>query len=98
MAGYRGPSIDHGLLSPSGKASKASRKALEDDYARRVAAWWAAKYPESPDSSRPSESARLRAHAARLRELAARGMSVRKFTKEAENAESMADKLDGGTP
>ena len=48
-----------------------------------------------PPTAQPTEPERLRSHAARLRELAARGMSPRKFTKEAAAAEQLASELEG---
>lgn len=90
MAGYRGPSIDHGLLSPSGHMSKRARDAA----LRREAERLFAGIDLSPTTPQPTESERLRTHAARLRELAARGMSTRKFNKEADRAESEAARIE----
>lgn len=94
MAGYRGPSIDHGLLSPSGRMSKRARDAA----LAREAARLFAGVDLRPDTAQPTESERLRAHAARLRELAARGMSPRRFTTEAERAEAQAAQIEKGQP
>ena len=86
--GYRGPAIDHSLLSPSGRMSKRARKAAHEREEARVAAWWAKKYPApSPEEQASKEAAekreRLLRTAANLEDLANRGMHPRKYRKEA---------------
>lgn len=96
--GYRGPSIDHGLLSPSGRASKRARVYLEADYAKRAQAWFDEKHPppSAEDVARKATAERvasLKASAANLRALADRGMCVRKYRKEAARLEAEAESL-----
>lgn len=85
--------LDHGVLSPSGKCSKRNRKFLQDKLARQL--WPDGLTREQlygPDIE-VSEKERLLNQAKRLRELAERGMSRRKFTKEAERLERLAADL-----
>jgi hypothetical protein len=93
--GYRGPSIDHSVLSPSGRVSKAARNAAFKREAARL-------FPEGfwdPPEKTAAEQARekaesLRRSAANLRQLAARGMSTKKFTREATRMEAEAAALE----
>lgn len=79
------------LSSPSGRMSKRARKAAE----RRLAeALFGADGLQQPQTPQPSEAERLRRHAARLRTLAAAGMSPRKFRREADKAEAEAAALE----
>ena len=101
MIGYRGPSIDHSLLSPSGHMSKRAREAAIRLDEKRIAAWFARTYPEPTAEQRAEtkireEIASLRRSAADLRGLAGRGMSVRKFTNGAEKLEAQANDLEKG--
>ena len=87
--GYRGPSIDHSLISPNGHMSKRARAAALKREGERLFAG----VELNPATPQPKESETLLAHAARLRELAARGMQVRKYTREADKAEARAKQL-----
>jgi hypothetical protein len=89
------PSIDHTILSPSGRVSRRAREAALNREAERLfpPGYWDAPEP-TPEEKRAAEILRLRRHAANLRDLAARGMSRRRFTAEAESAESKAAALD----
>lgn len=89
------PSIDHTLLSPSGTASKRAREAaLKREHDRLFpAGYWDA--PEKPPEMIAAEkAATLRRSAANLRELAERGMSTRKFLREAAQLEAQAAELE----
>lgn len=81
------PAVDHGLLSPSGKVSKRARRAAE---AQLVHELWPEGLAQEP-VPQPSARERLLAQAARLRDLAARGMHPRKYLKEAKRLEAEAD-------
>lgn len=81
------PSIDHTLLSPSGKVSKRARKAAMDRETARL-------FPEGlerPKTPQPSEKDVLLRRAREWRDLAARGMQPRKHTQLAEAAEARAN-------
>jgi hypothetical protein len=80
------PSIDHGILSPSGHVSRRSERLAKAE-ARRVL------FPDGfPEPIRPmvSERESLLRNAAQLRELAARGMKPRAFIRQAEMLEARA--------
>lgn len=99
MAGYRGPSIDHGLLSPSGRASKRSRQYLLDDYKRRCNEYDAIHYPPPSEEEAARKATRakiteLRRHAAELRQWATLGIHPRSYPKEAAKREAQADELE----
>ncbi len=85
------PSIDHSLLSPSGTVSKRARKAaLKREGARLFPPGFFDKQEQSAeDLALKDREQKLRA-AKNLRELAARGMSPRKFMREAERLEREA--------
>ena len=89
------PAIDHSLLSPSGKMSKRGRAAA---LAREAARLFPPGYWDEPEPTaeaiRQADILRLRRHAATLRELAQRGMSVRKHTRAAEALEREAAALE----
>lgn len=91
------PSIDHSLLSPSGKMSKAARKRANAREAKRLfpAGFWN-KPEESETDKRKREIKSLRRNAKQLREIAARGMCIRKYPKEAARLEAEADELERG--
>jgi len=75
------PSIDHSLLSPSGRMSKRARKAaLKREHDRLFAGVGDLR----GEDKQPSEREKVERHIAELEDLAARGMSVRKFRREAE--------------
>lgn len=82
------PSIDHSLLSPNGRMSKRARKAAEArEFARLFKGIGDLK---GTPISQPSEKEQHLAQAARLRDLASRGMCVKKYTKEADRLEALA--------
>ncbi len=83
------PSIDHGFLSPSGRVSKRARKAAQEQTRREL---FGDGLPY-PTCKQPTERERLLRHAARLRDLAERGMSPRAFIKDAEMLEKKAADL-----
>jgi len=77
------------MSSPNGRMSGRARKAAE----KRL---WVALFGEGPVNLRgegpppPTKKEQLLAHAARLRDLADRGMSTRRFMREAAKAEAEA--------
>lgn len=94
---YTGPEIDHGLLSPSGHVSKSARAAAmkrETDRLFPLGFW--DKPQLTPEEHAQQEVCRLLRTAKDLRELAARGMSQRKFTRTAEKLEKQAEGLGKG--
>jgi hypothetical protein len=94
--GYRGPTIDHSLLSPSGRMSKRARKAATD---REVARLFAGCGPLKGEGPPPrSEAQYMWDTAAQLLELADRGMSTRKYRREAERLLARAALLEGPKP
>ena len=77
------PSIDHSLLSPSGRMSKRARQAaMKRECARLFPPGYWEREPVKLD-----ECARDLNQALRLRELAMRGMNTRKYLTEAERLE-----------
>lgn len=76
------------LSSPNGRMSKRAKKAATDRLARALFGDY--KEPAPPQ---PSKREVLLRQAARLRDLANRGMSVRKFNKEAARLEALAGSL-----
>ena len=84
------PSIDHGILSPSGRVSGRARKAAMQR--ERVRLGWdqlfADLVPGLP--AQPSERESLLRQAAELRELAKRGMKPRAYLKAAIALEARA--------
>jgi len=90
------PSIDHTILSPSGRVSKRARKAaLEREAARLFPPGTFAPPVKSADDVMRDQIAALRRSAMNLRDLAARGMSPRKFLREAAKLEAESDMLEG---
>lgn len=85
------PSIDHSILSPSGRVSKRARRAALERARVELFGPNGLERPGLPPQ--PSERERLLAHAARLRDLAARGMKSRAFIKEATRLETEAENL-----
>lgn len=79
------PSIDHSILSPSGRVSKRARRAA---LARATAVLFPDGFPEPQPPAQPSEREADLRQATRLRELAARGMHPRKYAKEAARLEA----------
>lgn len=88
------PSIDHTILSPNGRVSKAAREAALRREAARLfpPGYWD---PPAKTEAQVAEekAAALERSAADLRALAARGMTPRKFTKAAERLEAEASTL-----
>ena len=76
------PSVDHSLLSPSGRMSKRARKAANDRETKRLFGPNGLAYPGLPPQP-PKRDAMLRV-AKELRELAARGFHPKRHTKEAD--------------
>lgn len=81
------------LSSPSGRMSKRARKAASDRL--RVALFGKHCTREDIQRTTPkkSEKVMLLEQAASLRDLAARGMSTRKFNKEADRLEKQANEI-----
>ena len=91
----RHPAIDHSLLSPSGTVSKRARKAAmqrEHDRLFPPGYWDAPKLTEQEAAQQEAQT--LRRSAGTLRDLAARGMQRRTFTRKAEQLERQADELE----
>ena len=91
---YTGPSIDHTGLSPSGRASKRAREAwgrIQDARLFPPGFWDVA--PKSDAQLCDERAATLRRSAANLRALADRGMTPRKFAREAARLDAEADAL-----
>ena len=80
------PSIDHSLLSPSGRVSKRARKAALERTRREL---FGDGLP-FPTCKQPSKAERLLREAATLRDLADRGMRPRAHRKEADKLEALA--------
>lgn len=90
------PTIDHSVLSPSGRVSKRAREAAMKREAEILfpPGYWTA--PEkTADEIAQENIARLLRAAHNLRGLAARGMSPRKHLKAAEEMEAEADRIGG---
>ena len=78
------------LASPSGRISKRALKSAQDRIAQQLFGDLGPGGLKGEGPPQPTERERLLSQAARLRELAALGMSVRKFTKEATRLEALA--------
>jgi len=92
---YSGPSIDHTLLSPSGKCSKRTRAAmLKREAARLFPPGFWEKLQPTDQEKREQQIASLRHRAKELRVLASRGMCTRKYRREADKLELEADALE----
>jgi hypothetical protein len=88
------PTIDHGVLSPSGRVSKRARKAALE---RETAKLFPDRFWDDVHSDEQAKQKVIDAHrqaASQLRELAARGMSPRKHTREAARLEQLAADLE----
>ena len=79
------PSVDHSLLSPSGSMSKGALKAAKE---RNRIMLFGEDGLEWPKCKQPTEKERDLRLAKTYRDLASNGMSVRKFTKLANNLEA----------
>ena len=82
-------SIDHSLLSPSGRVSGRAKKAALERM-RRELFGDGLPFPTCPQ---PSQKTRLLRQAKELRALAARGMRPRAFIRDAEALETKAASL-----
>ena len=91
------PSIDHSVLSPSGRVSKRTRKAALKREAGKLfpPGYWTAPEKTTEEISQENIDRLLRT-ARNLRDLAARGMSPRKYLKMAEEMEAEADRIGRG--
>lgn len=87
------PCVDHSGLSPSGRVSKRARKAwLKVQHDRLFpAGYWDEPAP-TEEQKREANVENVRRQIERLRELASRGMSLRKFTKRANALEAEVTK------
>lgn len=88
------PAIDHGVLSPNGRISKRARaEALKREHDLLFpAGFWNEPAPTEREKAE-AKAKTLLASAANLRDLAARGMSTRKYTRAAEKLEAEAAAL-----
>lgn len=84
------------LSSPSGRMSKRARAAAQERL--RVELFGAGGLARPSIPPQPSEIERLLQHAARLRDLAARGMRPRAFIRDAEELERRAALLRAVAP
>ena len=85
------PSIDHTLLSPSGRCSKRARDAAMKREAARLfpPGYWDAP-PKTQEQIAKEKADGLRLAAKTLRDLAARGMNRHRYTHEAAKLETEA--------
>lgn len=97
MTGYRGPTVDHSLLSPSGRVSGAARRAaLAREHDRLFPpGYWDRGGPTDAERN-AARAAALRRQAATLRDLAGRGMRPRAYRREAARLDAEADTLTTG--
>jgi len=92
-------SMDHGLLSPSGRVSKRARNAaLKRENERMwgpggIDAYLREAREEHLKAIQPTKKEALLQQAARLREFAGYGCNTRKYNREAERLEREAAKL-----
>ena len=80
------PSVDHSLLSPSGKMSKIAKERAQKRLLKEL-------FPEGlepPTCRQPTEKEYLLRKASELRELANRGFKPRAYLKEAIRLEELA--------
>lgn len=88
------PSIDHTILSPSGRVSKRAREAaLKREHDRLFPPGFWDEPAKTQEQLRQEKATTLRRSAAHLRELAERGMSRKKFLREAAKLEEQANAL-----
>ena len=86
------------MSSPSGCMSKRAKAAAEKRFRKMLFGPEGLPWPGSPDRLKHKQDSRcvvLLRRAWELRELAARGMCTRKYTKEAARLEAKAAKLQG---
>lgn len=86
--------FDHGILSPSGRISKRAR---ELHLKRTVDRLWpngcTREDIHGSGPMQPTKKEKLLSQAVKLRDLASRGMSTKKFNREADRLEEEASKL-----
>lgn len=83
------PCVDHSILSPSGRCSKRARKAaLKREHGRLFPPGYWDEPVKSPEQLAEERRRSLLAHAARLRDLAERGMNSRAYFREAARIEA----------
>ena len=89
------PSIDHALLSPSGRMSRRAREAALKIEAARLfpPGYWDTQSPDPVEETR-QKALGLRRSAANLRDLASRGMNSRAYLRKAAALEAEADQLE----
>lgn len=87
------PSIDHGLLSPSGRVSKRARNAALKREGERLFPPGYFSVEVDPVKQRIDRITALERYAKELRDLADRGMSPRKLRAEAQRMEAEAYEL-----
>ena len=91
---YTGPSIDHTLLSPSGRCSKSARDAaMKRESAKLFPPGFWDKPASTPGDLAKQKADVLRRTAKTLRDLAARGMNCCRYTREAAKLEEQANSI-----
>lgn len=96
---YRGPSIDHSLLSPSGHLSARARKqAMAREAARLFPAGTFAPTEKTESEKITEKASSLRRSAQTLLELADRGMNTRKYRKAAKAMLEEAGTISNSRP
>jgi len=90
------PSIDHSILSPSGRVSKRSRKAAMDRATAILFEPWGGHMPAPNGPVQPTEAEALRQQARQLLELADRGMHTRSYRQHAAKLLAQAKELEQG--
>lgn len=96
---YTGPSIDHTILSPSGRCSKQARDAaMKREAAKLFPPGFWDKPVLTPEEQAKNKADELRRTAKTLRDLAARGMNSRRYAREAAELEQQADSILKGGP
>ncbi|HDZ27368.1 hypothetical protein LCGC14_1184160 [marine sediment metagenome] len=81
------PSIDHSILSPSGKISKRSKDAYMKRFVKEL---FGPDGLQPPQCQQLTEKERLLRNAGMWRDLANRGMNPGKYNKQADEAEAKA--------
>lgn len=92
---YRGPAVDHSLISPNGRMSKRARKAAQQLQAERLfpAGYWdTAPKTEAEELAGQIEAARRRVE--EWRGLAARGFQPRKMRRAADAEEKKIAEME----
>ena len=92
------PSIDHSILSPSGRVSGAARKAaLKHEHDRLFPPEYWDPPAKTEVELRHERSEVLRRSAANLRDLASRGMNTKTYLRKAKELETEAAALETAT-